>query len=112
MPDALPRRWGGQCSSVSGIPAAQTPPMPIPNSARHVNNMPYEVEKPLRKAHIEYQRIENISGPFRPQRSAAVPAPIPPTSRNINVICPSRPASAALTAKLRCTSTSRKVRIV
>ena len=33
-PDAVPRRCAGQCSSVSGIPAAHTPPIPMPKSAR------------------------------------------------------------------------------
>ena len=70
----MPRRCAGQCSSVSGMPAAQTPPMPMPKSARSVNSIGYDVEKPLRKANSENQRIENISGPLRPQRSAAVPA--------------------------------------
>ena len=32
--------FAGQCSSVSGMPAAHTPPMPMPNSARHANSMP------------------------------------------------------------------------
>jgi hypothetical protein len=68
------------------MPAAHTPPMPMPKSARHVKSMPYDVEKPLRKANAEYHRIENINGPLRPQRSAAVPAPMPPATRNINVI--------------------------
>src|SRR5437899_2362470 len=45
--------------------------MPMPKSARSANNMRYDVENPLRNASAEYQRIENISGPLRPQRSAA-----------------------------------------
>ena len=112
MPDAVPRRCAGQCSSVSGIPAAQTPPMPMPNRARIANSMPYDVEKPPRNENSEYQRIENISGPLRPQRSAAVPAPMPPATRKISVMVPSAPASALSTVKLRWMSTSRNVRMV
>ncbi len=47
--------------------------MPMPKSARNANSMRYEVENPPMKAKSEYQRIENISGNLRPQRSAAVP---------------------------------------
>ena len=101
MPDAVPRRCAGQCSSVSGMPAAHTPPMPMPNSARSANSIRNDVAKPLKNANIEYQRIENISGPLRPQRSAAVPAPMPPATRKISVMVPSAPARAALTVKLR-----------
>ncbi len=86
--------------------------MPMPKIARSANSIRYDVEKPLRNANTEYQRIENISGALRPHRSAAVPAPMPPATRKINVIVPSAPASAALTVKLRWMSTSRNVRIV
>ncbi len=75
--------------------------MPIPNSARIANNMPYDVEKPPRKEKSEYHMIENISGPLRPQRSAAVPAPMPPATRKTSVIVPSAPARALSTVKLR-----------
>ena len=94
------------------MPAAQTPPMPMPNSARIANSIPYDVEKPPRNENSEYQRIENISGPLRPQRSAAVPAPMPPATRKISVIVPSAPASALSTVKLRWMSTRRNVRMV
>ena len=75
--------------------------MPIPNSALHANNIAYEVEKPLRTVNNENQTIDSINGRFRPQRSAAVPAAVPPTSRNMSVTVPSAPASALSTAKLR-----------
>src|SRR5579872_4346014 len=92
--------------------AAHTPPMPMPNSARIAKSIPYDVEKPPRNEKTEYQRIENISGPLRPQRSAAVPAPMPPATRKISVMVPSAPASALSTVKLRWMSTSRNVRMV
>ena len=94
------------------MPAAQTPPIPIPKSARSTNSMRYDVEKPHRNAKIEYQRIEKISGPLRPHRSAAVPAPMPPATRKIRVIVPRSPRSAELTPKLRRMSTSWNVRMV
>ncbi len=99
IPDAMPRRRAGQCSSVRGMPAAQTPPMPMPNSARSPSSIPNVVENPLRHANIEYHRIENISGPLRPQRSAAVPAPMPPITRAKSVTDPMVPTSALLTLK-------------
>ena len=94
------------------MPAAQTPPMPMPNSARHAKSMRYDVEKPPKNENSEYHTIENISGALRPQRSAAVPAPMPPATRKISVIVPSSPASAASTVKLCRMSTSRNVMIV
>ncbi len=96
----MPRKRAGQCSSASGIPAAQTPPMPTPKSARSASSIPNVVERPLRNANAEYHRTENISGPLRPQRSAAVPAPIPPITRANNVAVPTAPTAALLTLKL------------
>jgi hypothetical protein len=75
--------------------------MPMPNKARKANSIPYDVEKPHRKANSEYHRIDAINGSLRPQRSAADPATDPPTTRKKSVIVPSAPASAALTVKLR-----------
>ena len=89
---AVPRSRAGQCSITSGMPAAHSPPMPMPNSAGNANNIPYEVEKPLSAAKIENQRIDSISGSLRPHRSAAVPASAPPTSRIISVTVPRIPA--------------------
>ena len=94
------------------MPAAHTPPMPIPNSARIANSIAYDEEKPPRNEKTEYHRIENMSGPLRPHRSAAVPAPMPPATRKISVIVPSAPASALSTVKLRWMSTRRNVRMV
>ena len=82
------------------MPAAQTPPIPMPKSARSVKSIRYDVEKPLRHANAEYQRIENTNGPLRPQRSAAEPAAAPPSSRNMSVTVASAPASALLIVKL------------
>ena len=86
--------------------------MPMPKSARIANSMRKDVEKPPRNEKAEYHRIENINGPLRPQRSAAVPAPIPPATRKISVIVPSEPTSALSTVKLRWMSTRRNVRMV
>ena len=83
------------------MPAAHSPPIPMPNSARHANSIAYDVEKPLSTVNSENQTIESISGSLRPHRSAAVPAAAPPTRRNINVTVPSAPASALSTVKLR-----------
>ena len=101
IPDAVPRKRAGQCSNVNGIPAAHSPPIPIPKSARHAKSIAYEVEKPLRNAKMENHKMESISGPFRPHRSAAVPAVIPPTIRINIVTVPSAPASALSIVKLR-----------
>ena len=65
----MPRRRAGQCSSASGMPAAHSPPIPIPKSARKPKSMAYEVEKPLRHAKIENQSIDSISGSLRPYLS-------------------------------------------
>ena len=46
------------------MPAAHTPPMPMPNRARHASNMTYDVEKPPRNAKHEYARIEAIERPL------------------------------------------------
>ena len=75
--------------------------MPMPKSARNANNIAYDVEKPLSTVNKENQTIESISGSFRPQRSAAVPAAAPPIRRNINVTVPSAPARALSMVKLR-----------
>src|SRR5262245_54156868 len=111
-PDAVPRRCVGQCSSASGMPAAHSPPMPIPNSARNANSMAYDVEKPDRNANSENHAIDSMSGSLRPQRSAAAPASAPPSSRKSSVTVPSAPASAASTVKLFWMSIRMKVRIV
>ena len=65
------------------------------------NSIRNDVEKPPRNEKAEYQRIENISGPLRPHRSAAVPAPMPPATRKIRVMVPREPTSALSTVKLR-----------
>jgi hypothetical protein len=79
------------------MPAAHSPPMPMPKSARNAKSIAYDDEKPLRKANSENQRIEIISGRRRPHRSAAVPARTPPIKRVNSVTVPSAPASARST---------------
>jgi hypothetical protein len=99
-PDARPRSRAGQCSSTSGMPAAHSPPMPMPKIARSANSIAYEVEKPLSAAKIENQMIDSVSGSLRPYLSAIVPAMVPPRSRITSVTVPSAPASARSTVKL------------
>ena len=108
----MPRRCVGQCSIASGTPAAYSPPIPMPKSARKANSMAYEVEKPLSSEKIENQRIDTMSGPFRPHRSAAVPAATPPTRRVIIVTVPRAPASALSTVKLSWMSIRTNMRRV
>src|SRR5262245_13771080 len=111
-PETRPRKRVGQCSNTSGIPAAHSPPIPMPKSARSPNSIAYDVEKPLRKANSENQRTESISGTFRPHLSASAPARVPPTRRIINVTVPSRPARARSTEKLFSISMRMKVRML
>jgi hypothetical protein len=94
------------------MPAAHSPPMPIPNSARSAKSIAYDVENPLRKAKTENQRTESISGSLRPYLSARVPEATPPTSRIISVTVPSAPASARSTVKLCWMSMRMNVEMV
>src|SRR5262245_18732169 len=100
IPEAVPRKCAGQCSKVSGIPAAHSPPIPIPKSARNAKSIAYEVEKPLRNAKRENHNMESINDPFLPHRSAAVPAATPPTNRINIVTVPRAPARALSLVKL------------
>ncbi len=94
------------------MPAAHSPPMPIPKSARSANSIAYDVENPLRKAKTENQSTDSISGSLRPYLSASVPDATPPTSRITSVTVPSAPADARLTPKLFWMSIRMKVEIV
>ena len=94
------------------MPAAHSPPMPRPNSARRANSIAYDVENPLRNANSENQMIDSISGSLRPHLSAAVPAIVPPTSRIISVTVPSAPASARSTVKLCWMSMTMNARML
>ena len=85
----------------SVMPAAHSPPMPMPKSARKPKSMVYDDENPLRNANSENHRIDSSIGSLRPHLSAAVPATTPPTSRIRSVTVASRPASRLLTVKLR-----------
>ena len=76
------------------MPAAHSPPMPMPKSARSANSIVYDVEKPLRNANIDNQMIDSINGSLRPHLSAIAPATTPPTRRMTSVTVPSAPASA------------------
>ena len=94
------------------MPAAHSPPMPRPNSARIPNSTAYEGANPLRNAKSENQRTESIRGSLRPHLSAAVPAIVPPTSRIMSVTVPSAPASARSIVKLFWMSTTMNARML
>src|SRR5579862_2723229 len=94
------------------MPAAHSPPMPMPNNARSANSMPYDVEKPLRNAKTENHSTDSISGSLRPYLSATDPEATPPTSRMMSVTVPSAPASARSTVKLFWMSMRMKVEMV
>src|SRR5213082_1904056 len=57
----------------------------MPSSARNRNRNQKLGEKPAMKLQIEYQRIEIISGNFRPARSASHPDAVAPTKRSHKV---------------------------
>src|SRR5687767_3847074 len=94
------------------MPAAHSPPMPRPNSARSAKSIAYDVEKPLSAANSENHSTDTISGPLRPHLSAAVPANVPPASRMNSVTVPSAPASALSTVKLFWMSMTMNVRML
>ena len=52
------------------MPAAHSPPIPRPKSARSANSIAYEVENPLRHAKSENHSTDSISGSLRPHLSA------------------------------------------
>src|SRR5215831_19591787 len=81
-----PREPVGHCSIANAAPAGHSAPMPIPRSARNTNRNMNVGEKPAMKLQSEYQRIEIISGIFRPTRSASQPDAHAPTSRIHKVI--------------------------
>jgi hypothetical protein len=70
----------------SAAPAGHSAPIPMPSSARKKNKNPKVGEKPAMKLQSEYQRMEIISGVFRPIRSAIQPAAVAPTRRIHRVI--------------------------
>src|SRR6185312_90920 len=76
-----PRERTGQDSIASDAPAGHSAPIPIPSAARKKNRNAKFGEKPAMKLQTEYQRIEIISGIFRPTRSASQPDAVAPTSR-------------------------------
>ena len=82
------------------MPAAHSPPMPRPKSARSPNNIAYEVENPHSAANTENHMIDSVSGSLRPYLSAIVPAMVPPRRRMTSVTVPSNPASARSMLKL------------
>src|ERR1700728_177973 len=88
-----PRERLAHCSSASEAPTGHSAPMPIPSSARKKNRKAKLGEKPAMKLQIEYQRIEIISGIFRPTRSASQPEATAPTKRIHRVM-----ANTAVTA--------------
>src|SRR6202051_5074219 len=86
MPLMKPRERAGQDSMARAAPAGHSAPIPMPSSARKNNRNAKVGEKPEMKLHSEYQRIEIMSGAFRPIRSAIQPAAVPPTRRIHRVI--------------------------
>ena len=58
----------------------------MPSSARKMNRNRKVGEKPAMKLQTEYQRIEIISGFFRPMRSDSQPEAVAPISRTHSVM--------------------------
>src|SRR5258706_723801 len=81
-----PRERAGQDSMASAAPAGHSAPIPMPSSERKKNKNAKVGEKPAMKLQSEYQRMEIISGVFRPIRSAIQPAAVAPTRRIHNVM--------------------------
>src|SRR6516164_5517157 len=81
-----PRERAGQDSMASAAPAGHSAPMPMPRRARKKNKNAKLGENPAMKLHSEYQRMEIISGAFRPIRSAIQPAAVAPTKRSHSVM--------------------------
>src|SRR6202049_4481209 len=81
-----PREREGQDFIARAAPAGHSAPIPIPSSARKKNRNAKVGEKPAMKLQSEYQRMDIISGAFRPIRSAIQPAAVAPTRRSHNVM--------------------------
>src|SRR6202051_5248943 len=81
-----PRGREGHDFIERAAPAGHSAPIPIPSSARKKNRNAKVGEKPAMKLQSEYQRMDIISGAFRPIRSAIQPAAVAPTSRIHRVI--------------------------
>src|SRR5215469_13488071 len=81
-----PRERAGQDSMARAAPAGHSAPIPMPSSARKKNKNAKLGEKPAMKLQSEYQKMEIISGVFRPTRSAIQPAAVAPTRRIHNVM--------------------------
>src|SRR5215467_8712367 len=80
-----PRERTGHDSIASDAPAGHSAPMPMPSSARKKNRKAKLGENPAMKLHIEYHRMEIISGVLRPTRSASQPDAVAPTRRSQSV---------------------------
>src|ERR1700756_4922162 len=81
-----PRERAGQDSMASAAPHGHSAPIPMPSRARKKNKKAKVGENPAMKLHSEYQRMEIISGAFRPMRSAIQPAAVAPTRRSHSVM--------------------------
>src|ERR1700726_4496600 len=81
-----PRERAGQDSMASAAPAGHSAPIPMPSRARKKKRKAKLGENPAMKLQSEYQRIEIISGAFRPIRSAIQPAAVAPTNRSHRVM--------------------------
>src|SRR5215471_3496160 len=98
MPLIKPRERTGQVSITSAAPTGHSAPMPMPSNARNSSKNQRVGENPAMKLLSEYQAIENISGFFRPIRSASQPAPTAPTRRIHNVMVSTNATSASGTS--------------
>src|SRR5262249_43822185 len=86
MPLMRPRDRAGHDSMASAAPAGHSAPMPMPSSARKMNNIVKLGESPAPRLQSEYHRIEIINGVLRPMRSASHPEAVAPTRRSHRVI--------------------------
>src|ERR1700719_2814666 len=81
-----PRERAGQDSMARAAPAGHSAPIPMPSKARKKDRKQNVEENPAMKLHSEYQRMEIISGAFRPMRSAIQPAAVAPPRRSHRVM--------------------------
>src|SRR3954451_22236993 len=79
-PDISPRERAGQDSMASAAPAGHSAPIPMPSNARVTNRKVKVGESPASRLHIEYHRIEIISGALPPKGPPSRPEAVAPRS--------------------------------